>query len=69
MAIRKSRVRRVEMRRILVLAGVILLSISVLAACHAHAAELRDLRDLNELRAMVDHDKTVTRVVLLLSPT
>ena len=69
MAIRKSRVRRVEMRRILVLAGVILLSISVLAARHAHAAELRDLRDLNELRAMVDHDKTVTRVVLLLSPT
>ena len=57
------------MRRILFLTGVILLSVSVFAACHAHAAELRDLRDLNELRVMVDHDKTVTRVVLLLSPT
>jgi hypothetical protein len=40
------------MRRILVLAGMILLSVFVLAACHAHAAELRDLRDLNELRVM-----------------
>ena len=69
MAVRKSRVRRVEMRRILVLAGVILLSVSALAASHAHAAELGELHDLNQLRAMVDHDKTVTRVVLLLSPT
>ena len=57
------------MRRILVFAGVILLSVFVLAARHAHAAELRDLHDLNELQAMVDHDKAVTRVVLLLSPT
>ena len=56
------------MRRILVLAGVILLSVFVLA-CHSHAVELRDLHDLNELRAMVDHDKTVPRLVLLLSPT
>jgi hypothetical protein len=69
MAIRKSLVRRVEMRRILVLAAMILLSVFVLAARHAHAAELHDLRDLNELRAMVDHDKAVMRVVLLLSPT
>jgi hypothetical protein len=57
------------MRRILVLAVVILFSVFVLAARHAHAAELRDLHDLNELRAMVDHDKTVPRLVLLLSPT
>jgi hypothetical protein len=57
------------MRRILVLAGMIFLSVFVLAACHARAAELHDLRDLNELRAMVDHDKAVMRVVLLLSPT
>ncbi len=47
------------MRRILVLVGVILLSISVLAAC----------KNVDELRTLVDHDKTVTRVVLLLSPT
>ena len=57
------------MRRILVLAGVILLSISVLAARHAQAAELSDLKNVDELRTLVDHDKTVTRVVLLLSPT
>jgi hypothetical protein len=57
------------MRRILFLAGVILLGVSMVAARHANAAELRDLHDLNELRAMVDHDKTVPRLVLLLSPT
>ena len=57
------------MRRILVLASVILLSVSVFAACHAHAAELSDLKNVDELRTLVDHDKTVTRVVLLLSPT
>ena len=57
------------MQRIRFLAGVILLSVSVLAAGHAQAAELRDLRNLDELRALVDHDKTVPRVVLLLSPT
>jgi hypothetical protein len=33
------------------------------------AAELRDLQDLHELRAAVDHDKDVPRLVLLLSPT
>jgi len=48
---------------------VILLSVSVFAACHAHAAELSDLKNVDELRTLVDHDKTVTRVVLLLSPT
>ena len=57
------------MRRMMALVGVILLSVSVLAACHAHAAELSNLKNVDELRTLVDHDKTVTRVVLLLSPT
>ena len=57
------------MRRMLVFVILSLLGFSVLHSRSAHAAELRDLRDLNELRAMVDQDKTVTRVVLLLSPT
>ena len=35
----------------------------------ARAAELRDLADLDQLRALVDHDKSVPRLVLLLSPT
>jgi hypothetical protein len=56
------------MRRILLLV-ILSLSFSVSATRHAHAAELRDLRNLNELRALVEHDKTVPRVVLLLSPT
>lgn len=57
------------MRRILVLMILSVLGLFVSATRHASAAELRDLHDLNQLRAMVDHDKTVTRVVLLLSPT
>jgi hypothetical protein len=56
-------------RRILVLMILSVLGLFVSATRHASAAELRDLHDLNQLRAMVDHDKTVTRVVLLLSPT
>ncbi len=38
-------------------------------AQRARAAELRDLADLDELRTLVDRDKTVPRLVLLLSPT
>jgi hypothetical protein len=57
------------MRRILVLVLLSLLGLSVPGSHHAQAAELRDLRSLDELRALVDHDKTVPRVVLLLSPT
>jgi hypothetical protein len=56
-------------RRILVLMIWIVLSLILPATRYGSAAELRDLHDLNELRAMVDHDKSVTRVVLLLSPT
>jgi hypothetical protein len=56
-------------RRILLLMISIVLSLILPATRHASAAELRDLQDLNELRAMVDHDKSITRVVLLLSPT
>ncbi len=57
------------MRRILILAILSILGLSLSATRHVQAAELRDLRDLDELRTMVDHDKTVTRVVFLLSPT
>jgi len=33
------------------------------------AAELSDLGSLEELRTLVDHDKSIPRLVLLLSPT
>jgi hypothetical protein len=35
----------------------------------ARAADLRDLRDFGELRALVDRDASIPRLVLLLSPT
>jgi hypothetical protein len=58
------------MLRMMSLVIMSLVAVCVLAACHhAQAAELRDLRDLDELRTLVDRDKNETRVVLLLSPT
>ena len=57
------------MRRILVLVILSILGLSMSATPHVQAAELRDLRGLDELHALVDHDKTVPRLVLLLSPT
>ncbi len=35
----------------------------------ALAAEIRDFASLEEFRALVDRDKTIPRLVLLLSPT
>jgi len=53
---------------------LLLMAFSLLSApvptTHAvQAGELHDLRDLDELRTLVDHDKSVPRLVLLLSPT
>ena len=57
------------MRRILLVTALTLLWASVSTTRLVQAAELRDLQDLDELRALVDHDKDVPRLVLLLSPT
>lgn len=57
------------MRRVLVLMALSLVGISVSDTPPLQAAELRDLRDLDELRTLVDHDKSVPKLVLLLSPT
>ncbi|MGH2830757.1 MAG: hypothetical protein ACREQ9_22115 [Candidatus Binatia bacterium] len=51
---------------ILTLAFVVLLSPT---PGPGRAAELRDLADLDDLRTLVDRDKTIPRLVLLLSPT
>jgi hypothetical protein len=57
------------MRRTLLLMAFSLLCAPVSTTRAVHAGELHDLRDLDELRTLVDHDKSVPRVVLLLSPT
>ena len=57
------------MRRILLLTALTFLWAPVSTTRLAQAAELRDLQDLDELRTLVDHDKDVPRLVLLLSPT
>jgi len=56
------------MRRILLLMALLLCA-AVLTRRAVQAGKLHDLRDLNELRTLVDHDKSVPRLVLLLSPT
>jgi hypothetical protein len=53
---------------------LLLMALSLLAAPVSttravQAAELHALRDLDELRTLVDHDKSIPRLVLLLSPT
>jgi len=60
---------KVLMRRILLLIALTLLWAFLSTTRLVQAAELRDLQDLYELRASVDHDKDVPRLVLLLSPT
>ena len=57
------------MRRILLVTTLTLLWAFSSTTRLVQAAELRDLQDLHELRALVDHDKDVPRLVLLLSPT
>ena len=57
------------MRRILLVTTLTLLWAFSSTTRLVQAAELRDLQDLDELRALVDHDKDVPRLVLLLSPT
>ncbi len=57
------------MRRMLLLMAFSLLSAPVPTTHAVQAGELHDLRDLDELRTLVDHDKSVPRLVLLLSPT
>ena len=53
----------------LLLMALSLLSAHVSTTRAVQAGELHDLRDLDELRTLVDHDKSVPRLVLLLSPT
>ena len=57
------------MRRMLLLMAFSLLCAPVSTTRAVQASELRDLRDLDELRTLVDQDKSVPRLVLLLSPT
>jgi hypothetical protein len=57
------------MRRILLLMVFSLLCGVVLTRRAVQAGKLHDLRDLDDLRTLVDHDKSVPRLVLLLSPT
>ena len=57
------------MRRMLLLMAFSLLCAPVSTTRPVQAGELHDLRDLDELRTLVDHDKSVPRLVLLLSPT
>ncbi|MGH7923172.1 MAG: hypothetical protein ACREQH_01110 [Candidatus Binatus sp.] len=45
------------------------LSLAACKAPRAHSAELRDLRDLDELKALVNRDTSIPRIVLLVSPT
>ena len=59
---------KASMRRILLLMALLLCA-AVLTRRAMQAGQLRDLRDLEELRTLVDHDKSVPRLVLLLSPT
>ncbi len=52
--------------------AVLALAFTVLLAPTARsgrAAELRELASLDELRKLVDRDKSIPRLVLLLSPT
>ena len=57
------------MRRMLLLMAFSLLCAPMSTPRAVQAGELHDLRDLDELRTLVDHDKSVPRLVLLLSPT
>ncbi len=57
------------MRGTLLLMAFSLLCAAASTTRAVHAGELHDLRDLDELRTLVDHDKSVPRLVLLLSPT
>ena len=57
------------MRRKLGLLVLGILGLIVAPTRHVKAAELRDLHSLDELRTLVNRDKTTPRVVLLLSPT
>jgi hypothetical protein len=48
---------------------LVVLALLASASPRANAAELLDLGSLEELQALVDSDKTMPRLVLLLSPT
>jgi len=59
-------------RRLLIVSVVGVLTLALLTIpwwSGEITAELRDLQDLDELRSLVDHDKSIPRLVLLLSPT
>jgi hypothetical protein len=57
------------MYRVLMLSAAALFALATSKVHRAYAAELRDLHDLDELRAAVNRDPSVPRIVLLLSPT
>ena len=57
------------MYRVLILLAVALLGLAAFKVHRAYAAELRDLHDLDQLRAAVNRDPSTPRIVLLLSPT
>ena len=57
------------MYRVLIFLAVALLGLAAFKVHRAYAAELRDLHDLDELRAAVNRDPSAPRIVLLLSPT
>ncbi len=57
------------MYRVLMLSAVALFALAAFKAHGAFAAELRDLHDLDQLRAAVNRDPGAPRIVLLLSPT
>jgi hypothetical protein len=57
------------MCRVLILSAAALFALAASKVHRAYAAELRDLRDLDQLKAAVNRDPSAPRVVLLLSPT
>ncbi len=57
------------MYRVLMLSAVALFALAAPKVRRAYAAELRDLHDLDQLRAAVNRDPSAPRIVLLLSPT
>jgi hypothetical protein len=60
---------RTFMYRVLMLSAVVLFALAAFKVHRAYAAELRDLHDLDQLRAAVNRDPGAPRIVLLLSPT
>ena len=57
------------MRRLEMILTFAFLGLLASTGPRVEAAELRDLGSLEELRTLVDHDKSIPRLVLLLSPT